>query len=144
MLDETGVRRPIWMGSYGIGLERNMAAVVEANHDERGIVWPLSVAPWHVVITMVKLDDATVAVGEDLYERLTAAGLDVLLDDRDERPGVKFTDAELIGIPLRVTVGPRGLADGVVEVNERRTAENQTIALEDAVAALVDRVFPAG
>ncbi len=133
VLDENGKSRVLWMGSYGIGLERGMAAVIETHHDDKGIVWPMGVAPWHVVITLVKLDDATVEVGERLYRELQESGLDVLLDDRRERPGVKFNDAELIGIPFRLTVGPRGLADGLVELSVRSTGEAQQVAIDVAV-----------
>jgi prolyl-tRNA synthetase len=139
--DEDGESQPIIMGSYGIGVERGVAAVVEANHDENGIVWPVSVAPYEVVITVVRVDDeSTRAVAEDIYSQLEDAGIDVLLDDRVERPGVKFADSELIGIPYRVTVGPRGIAEGVVELTERRGLVKENVALGEAVAALVDGV----
>jgi prolyl-tRNA synthetase len=141
VLDAEGVSVPLVMGSYGIGVERNLAAAVEMNHDDRGIVWPVSIAPYEVVITVVKPDDDdTVTVADRLYEDLLAAGVDVLIDDRAERPGVKFTDAELIGIPYRVTVGPRGLADAVVELTVRRTGERSELAVEAAGDAIVDRV----
>lgn len=133
VLDENGQKTPIVMGSYGIGVERSMAASIEANHDDRGIVWPVEVAPYHVVITVVRPDDErSREVSTSLYDELTAGGVDVLLDDRDERPGVKFTDAELIGIPLRITVGPRGLDAGVVEFTERRTGDEREVAIADA------------
>jgi prolyl-tRNA synthetase len=139
--DEDGESQPIIMGSYGIGVERGVAAVVEANHDENGIVWPVSVAPYEVVITVVRVDDeSTRAVAEDIYSQLEDAGIDVLLDDRVERPGVKFADSELIGIPYRVTVGPRGIAEGVVELTERRGLVKENVALGEAVAAVVDGV----
>ena len=133
VLGDEGKEREIWMGSYGIGLERNMAAVIESHNDERGILWPVAVAPWHVVITLVKLDEETSRVGHELYEALRAVGVDVLLDDRDERPGVKFNDAELIGIPLRITVGPRGLSDGVVEISIRENGETRHHNLGEVV-----------
>lgn len=133
VLDENGQKTPIVMGSYGIGVERSMAASIEANHDDRGIVWPVEVAPYHVVITVVRPDDErSREVSTSLYDELTAGGVDVLLDDRDERPGVKFTDAELIGIPLRITVGPRGLDAGVVEFTERQTGDQSEVAIADA------------
>lgn len=139
--DEDGESQPIIMGSYGIGVERGVAAVVEANHDGNGIIWPVSVAPYEVVITVVRVDDeSTRAVAEDIYSQLQDAGIDVLLDDRVERPGVKFADSELIGIPYRVTVGPRGVAESVVELTERRGLEKENVALGEAVAALVDGV----
>jgi prolyl-tRNA synthetase len=140
VLDENGKSRPIYMGSYGIGLERNMAAVVETHHDDKGIVWPVSVAPYEVVVTVLKLDEETIAAAESIYESLLATGVDVIIDDRNDRPGVKFNDAELVGIPYRVTVGPRGLADGVVEVYRRATGETQKVASADAVAHVVTAV----
>ncbi|MEN8114723.1 MAG: proline--tRNA ligase [Actinomycetota bacterium] len=141
VLDAEGKSVPLVMGSYGIGVERNLAAAVEQNHDEHGIVWPVSIAPYEVVITAVKIDDEeTMAVAGRLYDELVAAGVDVLLDDRAERPGVKFNDAELIGIPYRVTVGPRGLANGVVEFVERRSGDKTELAVDDVVANVVDRV----
>ncbi len=141
VLDESGVEVPVQMGSYGIGVGRNMAAVVEAHHDEKGIVWPVSVAPYEVVVTVVKVgDEASMAEAERFYAELGAAGVDVLLDDRDERPGVKFNDAELIGIPYRITVGPRGVSNGEVELTVRATGETTTLPLGDAVSAVVERV----
>ncbi|MEN8041777.1 MAG: proline--tRNA ligase [Actinomycetota bacterium] len=143
VLDENGKTIPIVMGSYGIGVERNMAASIEANHDDKGIVWPIEIAPYHVVITVVRPDDERSAeVSAALYEELQAAGIEVILDDRKERPGVKFTDAELIGIPLRITVGPRGLDNGVLEFAERRSGENYEVPMTDApdrVQAFLDQ-----
>jgi len=138
VLDENGKTIPIVMGSYGIGVERNMAASIEANHDEAGIVWPLEIAPYQVVVTVVRPDDEHSAeVSTALYEQLLDADVDVLLDDRNERPGVKFADAELIGIPLRITIGPRGLDNGVVEFVERRTGNTRDIAIRDAIAEVL-------
>ena len=141
VLDADGATVPVVMGSYGIGVERNMAASVEANHDDKGIVWPLEIAPYAVVITVLRPDDELpMTEAERLYDALTDAGVDVLLDDRDERPGVKFTDAELIGVPYRVTIGPRGVADGVVELVERRTGDSRELPLDaalDEILALV-------
>jgi prolyl-tRNA synthetase len=135
VLDEQGQERPIVMGSYGIGVGRQMAAVVEAHHDQAGIVWPVSVAPFEAVVTLVSLEDAaSVAAAEAIYRGLRERGVDAILDDRDQRPGVKFTDAELIGIPYRVAVGPRGLADGVVEVVRRRGGEKTALAPDEAAA----------
>ena len=136
VLDDAGAMRPLVMGSYGIGIGRSMAAVVETNHDERGIVWPTSIAPYEVVITAVKVDDDTMEAARRLYEDLQQGGVDVLLDDRSERPGVKFADAELIGIPFRVTVGPRGLAEGQVELTRRRTGESSELSVSEASEAL--------
>jgi prolyl-tRNA synthetase len=135
VLDKNGKAIPIVMGSYGIGIERNMAASVEANHDENGIVWPLEIAPFQVVISVVRPDDELSAeVSTGIYEELIADGVEVLLDDRKERPGVKFADAELIGIPLRLTIGPRGLENDVVEFVERRSNEKREVAISEAVS----------
>ncbi len=135
VLDENGKTIPIVMGSYGIGVERNMAASIEANHDENGIVWPLDVAPYQVVITVVRPDDdQSQTVSTALYDELGSEGIEVLLDDRKERPGVKFADAELIGIPIRVTIGPRGLENGVVELVERRSGNKREVPIEEAAA----------
>jgi len=136
VLDEEGRERPIVMGSYGIGVGRQMAAVVEAHHDEAGIVWPVSVAPFEAVVTPVGSDDATTIAAEGIYRGLLERGVEAILDDREERPGVKFADAELVGIPYRVTVGPRRLAQGEVEVVRRRGRETQT-APPAAAAAVV-------
>jgi prolyl-tRNA synthetase len=125
------------MGSYGIGLERNIAAVVETHHDEKGIVWPVAIAPYSVAITVLRTDvSGSLEAGERLYEQCWNAGLETILDDRDDRPGVKFADAELVGIPFRVTVGPRGLENGVVEVQDRASGVTEEVALEGAVAHL--------
>ena len=139
--DEEGRSHPIIMGSYGIGVERAMAAVVEANHDANGIVWPVSVAPYEVVVTVIRPDDdATAQAAARLYEQLGEAGIEVLLDDREERPGVKFADAELIGIPYRLSVGPRGVAEETVELTERRGMGKEEVGLDRVVAVLAGRV----
>ena len=139
--NEQGDFNPIVMGSYGVGVERTMAAVVEFSHDERGIIWPVSLAPYQVVITVLRADDPqTLAMGERLHSELSEAGVETLLDDRRERPGVKFADAELIGIPYRITVGPRKLASGLVELTSRRDLHTVEIPAEDVtgrVAGLV-------
>jgi prolyl-tRNA synthetase len=140
--DEDGKSRPIIMGSYGIGIERTMAAVVESCHDEAGMIWPISVAPFEVVVTIVNPKNATASdAGGALYDALVAEGIDVLLDDRDERPGVKFNDADLIGIPYRITVGPKGLAEGIVEVAERRGRKSRNVAVEKAAATVAEAVL---
>lgn len=142
--DEAGASHPIIMGSYGIGLERGMAAVVEANHDDHGIVWPVSVAPYEVVITVVRPDDeATMAAADRLYDDFASAGIEVLLDDRDERPGVKFADSELIGIPFRVTVGPKGVSSGVAEVTERAWMVKSELGFDAVVSTLSERIAAA-
>jgi prolyl-tRNA synthetase len=139
VLDASGERVHPIMGSYGIGVERAMAAIVECHHDDRGIVWPLAVAPFAVVITVAQAEDPEVAkVGESLYEQCGMAGIEVIIDDRAERAGVKFADAELTGIPLRVTVGKRGLADGAVEVTTRATGETVRVAIGDVLPHLRD------
>ncbi len=139
VLDEGGETRTIIMGSYGIGLERNMAAVVEAHHDDDGIAWPVTVAPYEVVITVLN-PDQTLAAAEKLYEALLADDIEVLLDDRAERPGVKFKDADLIGFPYRVTIGPRGLAAGTVEVRRRADGETYEVGLDAAAGVVAERV----
>ncbi|MFP3914361.1 MAG: proline--tRNA ligase [Actinomycetota bacterium] len=142
--DEEGESHPVVMGSYGIGVERNMAAVVETSHDERGIIWPVSVAPYEAVITVLRADDPTSAsAAEDLYRRLEEVGVETLLDDRAERPGVKFADAELIGIPWRITVGPRGVEAGTVELTERSTMETVEVPSDEVVDRLAEKVADA-
>ena len=140
--DEKGGSVPMIMGSYGIGLERNLAAVVETNHDAKGICWPVNVAPYEVVVSVVKPTDvACHEAGESLYEKLKGAGIDVLIDDRDERPGVKFNDADLVGFPYRVTIGPKGLAEGIVELVRRRDGEKRDLPLAHAAETIVESVL---
>jgi prolyl-tRNA synthetase len=132
------------MGSYGIGVERNLAVAVEVHHDDHGIVWPVPLAPWEVVVTVVRPDDeATAAAADRIEAELEGRGIEVLVDDRDERPGVKFADAELIGIPVRVTVGPRGLANGQVEVTERASGEREDVGLDEVVGLVAERIMGA-
>ena len=141
VLDGEGVNRVPTMGSYGIGVGRAMATVAETHHDEHGLLWPMSIAPYEVVLTVVKVDhDESMAVAERLYDELRAAGVDVLLDDRDGRPGVKFADAELIGIPLRVAIGPRGLDNGQLEFTVRSNGEKVDVPIDEVVARVVDSV----
>jgi prolyl-tRNA synthetase len=136
-LDEQGQEQPIVMGSYGIGPARIAAAAVEQNHDKDGMIWPESLAPFQVHLLVVNTKDAKMAaVAEQIYGDLAAAGLEVLYDDRDERPGVKFKDADLLGCPLRVTVGSRALKEGVVEVRRRRSGEVSAIAPADLAGHL--------
>jgi prolyl-tRNA synthetase len=126
-------------GSYGIGVSRLAGAIIEASHDDKGIIWPESVAPFQVgMVNLKQGDDAADAACETLYTQLAAAGLDVLYDDRDERAGAKFATMELIGLPWRITVGPRGLKSGVVEVTSRRTGETVELPPEAAVARMRD------
>jgi len=141
VLTADGESVPLVMGSYGIGVERNMAAIVEVHHDDKGIVWPVSVAPFEVVVTVVSMsDDESWETGKGIYEELRALGIEVILDDREERAGVKFNDAELIGFPYRVTVGPRGLADGVVQVVSRASGESEDVVVATAPAHVAARV----
>jgi len=135
-LDADNQLKPVVMGSYGIGLERCMAAVVEQHNDDAGIIWPKEIAPYEVAIVIVSLkDEAQVKAANELYDTLKLAGVDVLLDDRKERPGVKFKDMELIGIPYRVTVG-RGISDGYVELRLRTEKESTNVPLAKIVAHL--------
>ena len=138
--DANGVQHPIVMGSYGIGIGRNMATVAETHHDDRGLVWPVSIAPFEAVLTVVKLDEATLGTADTLYEELKARGVDVILDDRDARAGVKFADAELVGIPYRVTLGPKALADGQVELTDRASGETERVALDKIVDTLAQQI----
>lgn len=142
VLNQDGKEVPIIMGSYGIGVERIIAAAVEQNHDDDGIIWPRSLAPFDVVVTItnIKQDDVRQA-GEKLYDELKGAGLEVLLDDRDERAGVKFKDADLIGIPYRITIGKK-VAEGVVELFDRRTKKSEDVKIGD-VAKHVQRLASA-
>jgi len=123
--------KPI-MGCYGIGVERAMATIVEVHHDDKGIVWPVAVAPFEVVVVIAQQDDPTVAAtGEQVYQALVDAGVEVIVDDRPVRAGVKFSDAELVGIPFRVTVGKRGLAAGTVELTDRAAGTTAAIPLDE-------------
>jgi prolyl-tRNA synthetase len=143
-LDAEGSERPVIMGCYGIGITRMVAAVIEQRHDANGILWPYSVAPYHVHVVPVNWkDERTRTTAEAIYEGLTERGIDTLLDDRDERPGIKFKDADLLGMPLRVTVGEKGLKDGIVELRDRATGEVQRVAIAEAVGACQRRVAEA-
>jgi len=129
-----GKETPVQMGSYGIGPSRLVAALIEANHDEAGIIWPESVAPFHIGLANLKVGDAaTDAACADLYARFEKAGIDVLYDDRDERPGAKFATLDLIGVPHHVVVGPKGLAEGKVEVKNRRTGAKEVLSLDEVI-----------
>ncbi len=134
VLTEDGQRTPIVMGSYGIGVERIIAAAIEQSHDDDGIIWPKSITPFDVVVTITNMKgDDLRAAGEKLYDELQRAGLDVLLDDRDERAGVKFKDADLIGIPYRITIGKKA-ADGIVELYDRRAKQSEDVKISDVVS----------
>jgi prolyl-tRNA synthetase len=136
-LDAEGKSRPVIMGSYGIGLGRLLACVVEAHHDDKGIIWPISIAPYQVhLVALANEKSAAAATADQLYADLTAAGVEVLYDDRAESPGVKFMDADLIGIPLRLTVGERGLKRGGVELKRRDSADSTLVPVADVPAAV--------
>lgn len=138
-LDNQEQLHPIIMGCYGIGVNRIIAGLIETNHDKSGIVWPVSLAPYEVLIDPMKVtDEATMEATNKLYDELQATGVDVLIDDRDVRAGVKFNDADLIGIPLRVVIGPRGLKEGQVEVKWRWEKEAEMLNLEDAAIIIAD------
>ena len=140
-LDAEGKQRPAIMGSYGIGVERLLAGAIEANHDEAGIVWPRELAPYDVHIVVLQADRGDVReVADRLYEELQSKGLSVLLDDREETPGVKFNDADLLGMPLRITVSPRNLENGSLELKARAAAESEMIPLDGAAAAIAIRL----
>jgi prolyl-tRNA synthetase len=135
-LDDKGERHPMIMGCYGIGIGRILIAAIESMHDERGIVWPAAIAPYSVIITPIKYDGDVKSAADLLYHQLTTSGVDVLLDDRDARPGSKFADADLIGIPVRINIGDRGLKEGKVEIKARKAAEAEMIPLD----SVLDRV----
>ena len=140
-LDASGKEKPIVMGSYGIGPARVAAAAVEQNYDEDGIIWPITIAPFSVVILPLNMkDENTIEVSEGIYKELTRSGIDVLIDDREERAGVKFKDADLIGIPVQVVVGERGLKDSKVEIKERKTKQRSLVDLSEAVQFIKERV----
>jgi len=126
------------MGSYGIGVSRLVGAIIEASHDDNGIVWPDAVAPWTVGLVTMRGDDAaSIAAADDIYAKLTAAGVETLYDDRDERGGVKLGSMDLIGLPWQLIIGPRGLAAGTVELKHRRTGEKTELSIEDALARFI-------
>lgn len=131
--DENQQDHPLVMGCYGIGVSRTLAAVIEQHHDEDGIIWPVSVAPYHVIVTLVKpKDEEQAKVAEEIYQSLLVAGVEAVIDDRDERPGVKFKDADLLGFPIRITVGKRA-GEGIVEYKLRRDSEKIEISVAEAI-----------
>ncbi len=139
--DEEGISHPIIMGSYGIGVERAMAAVVETHNDDHGIVWPVAVAPYEVLVTIIRTDDEkTMSVADQIGGELADAGIEVLVDDRDERPGVKFADAELIGVPYRIVIGPRGVESGNVELVMRSGLVKSEHEIDTVVEHLAQEV----
>jgi prolyl-tRNA synthetase len=135
VLDEAGRETAVYMGCYGIGVTRIVAAAIEQNHDERGIIWPDPIAPFQVVLVALNLQKSARVrtVTDRLYAELVAAGVEVLLDDRDARPGVKFADAELLGIPHRVVVGDRGLEAGKLEYRHRRDSDSREFPVDEAL-----------
>ena len=142
-MDEDGKEKPFQMGCYGIGVSRTLQAVVEQNNDEQGIVWPVCVAPYEVEIVPLSVGDDTVwPVAEDLVAKLYEAGLEVVVDDRKERPGVKFADADLMGFPWQVILGKRGVANGMAEVKERATGERTDVPLSEVAAWLSEKIVP--
>ncbi|MEO6268902.1 MAG: proline--tRNA ligase, partial [Lautropia sp.] len=141
-IDEDGQSRPMEMGCYGIGVTRLLGAAIEQNHDDKGIIWPAAIAPFQVVICPMGMDrsEAVRAAAGQLLSQLEEAGIDAILDDRSERPGVMFADWELIGVPLRLTVGDRGLKEGMVELTARRGLVTERLPLTTAVAAVAGRL----
>ena len=130
-LDENGKEQPMVMGCYGVGVSRTMAAAIEQNYDDNGIIWPIEIAPYHVLVVPVNTkDEASAAKAEEIYMQLKKVGLETVIDDRNERPGVKFKDADLIGYPLRVVVGPKTLTEGKLEVKIRKTGEIRYLTLD--------------
>jgi prolyl-tRNA synthetase len=129
------------MGCYGIGVNRIVAGLIETSHDEDGIIWPVALAPYEVLLLPLNVTEPqTIAVAEQLHEELSAAGIEVLLDDRDVRAGVKFKDADLIGIPLRVVIGQRGLKQGKLEIKWRWERDSEMIDLDGAAEMLADLI----
>ncbi|MFA7475422.1 MAG: His/Gly/Thr/Pro-type tRNA ligase C-terminal domain-containing protein, partial [Castellaniella sp.] len=141
-LETDGKPALMQMGCYGIGISRISAAAIEQSHDGRGIIWPRAIAPFEVVLCPIGIgkSDAVREAAESLYQALQAQGVDVILDDRDTRPGIMFADWELIGVPLRVTLGERGLKDGIVEIQARRDEQPQRIAQADALSCILERL----
>lgn len=141
-LDRKNVSRPMVMGCYGIGVDRLMASIVDRQHDDNGICWPVSVAPFQVVLIDLSGGDPHVTeVAESVYDALSSAGLEVLYDDRDDRAGVKFNDADLMGIPIRLTVGARGVGKGVVELKVRRTGLMKDVPLGNGLVNDVEKAL---
>jgi prolyl-tRNA synthetase len=141
--DEDGVDKPFLMGCYGVGVSRSLAAVIEQNFDDAGVAWPMTVAPLEVAVLPLAADGEVFEAGERIWRELAAAGVETVIDDRDERAGVKFNDADLIGWPLQIVVGKRGLAEGVVEVKDRATGERETVPVDEIVAHVAQAVAAA-
>lgn len=138
-LDNNGREKPMVMGCYGVGVSRTMAATIEQHNDESGIVWPAAIAPYHVVVVPISAkDEAQMSLAETIYEKLNTSGIETVLDDRNERPGVKFKDADLIGYPLKITVGPKAATEQVIEVKVRRTGEIFNFAIDNYLGEITD------
>jgi prolyl-tRNA synthetase len=142
VLDENGKNVTMTMGCYGIGVSRIVASAIEQNHDDKGITWPASMAPFQLAVVPLNMQksEAVAACAEELYQQLQAAGVDVLMDDRNERPGVKFADMELIGIPHRIVIGDRALAEGNIEYKGRKDAESQLVARGDILDFVLEQL----
>ena len=142
-LDEAGKTQIPIMGCYGIGLDRTLASVIEEHHDEAGIIWPMTVAPYQVILVPIKYEGAVKIAADSLVSALENRGIEVLLDDRNERPGVKFNDADLMGIPYRVVLGDKNLnlAPSMVEIKHRRDKENRLVELTRAAEELTGLVY---
>ena len=139
-LDENGVSQYFWMGSHGIGITRSITAIIEQNNDEKGIIWPIQVAPYHAIVTVVNINDEDqMKLGEKIHDELETQGIEVMLDDRKERIGVKFNDRDLIGIPLRITVGKKA-NENIIEFSTRREMENVEMSSEEAINRVVEEV----
>jgi prolyl-tRNA synthetase len=139
-IDEGGTRQPMVMGCYGLGIGRTVAAAIEQSYDNDGIIWPVPIAPFEVVITAAGREEQVLKTAEDVYQRLLAAGVDVIFDDRDERPGVKFKDADLIGFPVRIVVGSKSLANGQLEWSLRKDKERKLGKPDEVLSAVIDHV----
>lgn len=139
-LDENGVSQYFWMGSHGIGITRSITAIIEQNNDEKGIIWPIQVAPFHAIVTVVNInDEEQMKLGEKIHDELELQGVEVMLDDRKERIGVKFNDRDLIGIPLRITVGKKA-GENIIEFSTRKEMENFEMSSEEAISRVVEEV----
>jgi prolyl-tRNA synthetase len=133
------------MGSYGIGPARIAAAAVEQGHDENGIIWPPAIAPYQILIVPINMkDQGSVDIAEEMYQALEEKGIEVLMDDRDERAGVKFKDADLVGIPVRIIIGEKNLKEGLAELKDRRTGAIEKVKVSDAVDAVVKKIVMEG
>lgn len=140
-LNDKGVQIPVTMGCYGIGLGRTAAAAIEQNHDKDGIIWPIEIAPYKVAVLCLDTSNPeAVALSKKIHDQLEDKGVDVILDDRDDRPGVKFKDCDLIGFPIRVVIGEKGLKNRTVEVKKRTVPEPQKVVVDKAVSYILDSI----